>query len=74
MTTNDQSVPKVTEQRATWFCVDLEANGPVPGLYDMVSLGAVVVAPDARGELAIGSSIYLEIQPQAPRFDPRAGR
>ena len=58
--------------RATWFCVDIECSGPVPALYDMVSLGAVVVAPDARGELAIGSSIYLEIKPQAPRFDPRA--
>ena len=33
--------------RATWFCIDIEANGPVPGLYDMVSLGAtVVVLPD----------------------------
>lgn len=69
--------PKTTEQaggqrRATWFCVDLEANGPVPGLYDMVSLGAVVVAPDATGKLGIGESWYIEIQPQAPRFDASA--
>lgn len=62
----------MAEDRVTWFCVDLEANGPVPGLYDMVSLGAVVVAPDERGALAIGPSIYLEIQPQAPRLDPKA--
>lgn len=65
------STPPV-ETRVTWFCVDLEANGPVPGLYDMVSLGAVVVAPDEDGRLAIGASVYLEIQPQAPRFDPKA--
>ena len=60
------------EQRSTYFCVDLEANGPVPGLYDMVSVGAVVVAPDATGRLAIGEQLYLEIKPQAPRFDARA--
>ncbi len=61
-----------SERRTTYFCVDLEANGPVPGLYDMVSLGAVVVAPDQDGLLRIGASIYLEIKPQAPRFDPDA--
>lgn len=60
------------ETRATYFCVDLEANGQVPGLYDMVSLGAVAVAPDETGSLSIGASVYLEIQPQAPRFDPQA--
>ncbi len=61
-----------SENRTTYFCVDLEANGPVPGLYDMVSLGAVVVAPDAEGKLHIGDSFYVEIKPQAPRFDARA--
>ncbi len=60
------------EQRVTWFCVDIEANGPVPGLYDMVSLGAVVVAPGEDGRLAVGESFYMEIKPQAPRFDARA--
>ena len=39
--------------RATYFCVDIECNGPVPGLYDMVSLGAVVVAHDAHGQLVV---------------------
>ncbi|MFT5685433.1 MAG: ribonuclease T [Myxococcota bacterium] len=60
------------EQRSTYFCVDIEANGPVPGLYDMVSLGAVVVAPGESGQLEIGASFYMEIKPQAPRFDARA--
>ena len=60
------------EQRSTYFCVDIEANGPVPGLYDMVSLGAVVVAPGSSGRLEIGESFYMEIKPQAPRFDARA--
>lgn len=29
----------------TWFMVDIEADGPAPGLYSMVSFGAVVVEP-----------------------------
>ncbi len=64
----------VTETRATYFCVDIECNGVVPALYDMVSIGAVVVAPDASGALAIGEQLYLEIRPQAPRHDPSAAR
>lgn len=28
-----------------WISVDVEADGPVPGLYSMVSFGAVVVEP-----------------------------
>ncbi len=61
-----------TERRTTYFCVDIECNGPVPGLYDMVSLGAVVVAPGANGELALGETFYAELKPVAPRFDPGA--
>ncbi|MEE2750864.1 MAG: 3'-5' exonuclease [Myxococcota bacterium] len=57
-------------QRATWFCIDIECSGPVPALYDMISLGAVVVYD--REELEIGDSLYLEIVPQAPRVDPGA--
>jgi len=60
------------ESRATYFCVDIEANGPVPGLYDMVSLAAVRVAPDDDGRLRIGTVHYLELAPCAPRFDARA--
>ena len=62
------------ETRATWFCIDIECNGPVPGLYDMVSLGAVVVAPTEEGALALGEGFYIEIKPQAPRFDAGAAR
>ena len=60
------------ESRATYFCVDIEANGPVPGLYDMVSLAAIRVAPDADGRLSIRTVHYLELAPSAPRFDARA--
>ena len=43
----------------------------MPGLYDMISLGAVVVtsAPDG---LSIGETFYVEIKPTAPRMDERA--
>ena len=58
--------------RATWFCIDIEANGPVPGLYDMVSLGATVVFSDADHGLQLGEDFYIELQPVAPRFDARA--
>lgn len=58
--------------RATWFCVDIECNGPVPGLYAMVSLGAQQVTEDADGRLSLGASYYAELQPDAPRFDARA--
>ena len=57
--------------KATYFCVDIECNGPVPGLYDMVSLGAVAVYVD-DGLPKIGDSFYIEIRPQAPRFDAKA--
>lgn len=60
------------ETRATWFSVDIECSGPVPALYDMVSLGAVVVAPDDEGRLVIGESFYVELRPEGPRVDPGA--
>ncbi len=60
------------EARATWFCVDIECNGPVPGLYAMVSLGAVAVRADADGRLQKVASFYRELKPEAPRHDARA--
>lgn len=57
--------------RATWFCIDIECSGPVPGLYDMISLGAVDVREEA-GELRIGETFYVEIRPTAPKVDPGA--
>lgn len=60
------------ERRATYFSIDIECSGTVPALYDMLSLGAVVVGPGADGELRIGETIYLEFKPEAPRVDPGA--
>jgi len=54
--------------RATWFCVDIECSGPVPHLYDMVSLGAVAVAENG-GSYDIGAPFYIEIRPTSARVD-----
>ena len=62
----------MVKPRATWFCIDIEANGPVPGLYDMVSLGATVVFRDKNQSLQLGEDFYMELKPVAPRFDARA--
>ena len=48
-----------------YISVDVEASGPVPGEYSMLSLGACVVGQPEQ-------AIYLEIQPDSPRHDPEA--
>jgi DNA polymerase III epsilon subunit-like protein len=57
--------------RATWFCIDIECSGPVPALYDMVSLGAVRVS-GRPGAWSRSEPFYVEIRPSAPRVDPGA--
>ena len=57
--------------RATWFCIDIECSGPVPGLYDMLSIGGVRVVRSADG-WDMSEPFYVEIQPTAPRVDPGA--
>lgn len=57
--------------RATWFCVDIECSGPVPGLYDMLSVGVVAVTGEA-GAHRIGEPFYVEIQPTGAGVDAGA--
>lgn len=54
-----------------YICVDIEASGPVPGLYNMVSIAGVAVhlADDRHHR---GESFYFELQPVTDGFDPRA--
>ncbi len=48
-----------------YFSVDIEASGPIPGEYSMLSLGACRVdSPDRR--------FYAELQPISERFVPEA--
>ena len=62
----------MSEPRSTYFMVDVEASGPVPGLYNMVSLAATVVAPGLDGKLQVGGTLYLELRPVFAGHDPDA--
>ena len=56
-----------------YCCIDIEASGPVPAKYDIVSLGAVAVLPGPDGAHAIlPSRFYVELQPQGGIQDPHA--
>jgi DNA polymerase III alpha subunit (gram-positive type) len=57
--------------RVTYVCVDLEASGPVPPLYNLLSIGATIVRP-AGSHHEIGDSFYAELKPIFPGFDPGA--
>lgn len=59
-------------ERSTWYCIDIEASGPVPSLFDMISLGAVAVHEVGDGSLRLGDSFYVEIVPSAPGWEAEA--
>jgi DNA polymerase III alpha subunit (gram-positive type) len=56
-----------------YFCVDIEASGPVPPLFNMLSLGATVVRPEGDRHV-VGDTLYLEFRPVFPGFDADAMR
>src|SRR5438309_11985821 len=57
----------------TYLCIDIEASGPVPGLYNMVSLGVVPVRLGTDGKWSVDSiELYQEYQPVFPGWDPEA--
>jgi hypothetical protein len=49
--------------REIYFSVDIEADGPVPGIYSMLSLGVVRVDDQSR-------EFYAEMKPISENFDP----
>ena len=55
-----------------YVCIDCEASGPVPGLYNLVSLGAVPVVEEAGRHKILGNELYLEFQPAFPGFEREA--
>jgi DNA polymerase III epsilon subunit-like protein len=55
----------------TYFCVDCEASGPVPPLFNLLSIGVTVVRPRG-GPHVLGESFYVELKPIFPGFDPGA--
>ncbi len=50
----------------SWFMVDIEADGPIPGDYSMVCIGAVLVAP------GLDRTFYGRLKPISDRWDPEA--
>jgi ribonuclease T len=55
----------------TYVCVDLEASGRVPGLYNMVSIGGVAVTYNGEKHVR-GEEFYFELQPICDGFDAHA--
>lgn len=57
-----------------YCCIDVEASGPVPGLYDLVSIGGVAVVRTQAGTHAVAGHepFYVELKPQGGRVDPDA--
>jgi ribonuclease T len=49
----------------TFISVDIEASGPIPGEFSMLSLGACIVG-------ATEESFYVELKPITPNFQPEA--
>ena len=49
-----------------FICVDVEADGPCPGLFSMIELGAVVC------EWPQPSTFYTTLRPISQKFDPAA--
>lgn len=54
-----------------YFCLDCEASGPVPPLYNLLSIGVTVVRPEG-GRHVLGDTHYVELRPIFPGFDPGA--
>jgi len=50
----------------TYFMIDSEADGPIPGFYSMVELGAVIVEPE------LVRTFYGQLRPIGPFYDEDA--
>ncbi len=59
------------DPKTHYVCLDVEASGPVPGLYNLVSIGAVRVDLE-DGQHVRGESFYRELQPICDGFDEGA--
>lgn len=56
---------RTEKEREVYISVDIEASGPIPGTYSMLSLGAALVAdPDV--------SFYVELKPISKEAVPEA--
>lgn len=59
-------------QEIVFFSVDVEASGPVPGLYNLVSIGCVPVSRGATAWSPEEERFYVELRPIGGAFDREA--
>lgn len=52
----------MSRAKRVYYSVDVEASGPVPGLYNLLSIGTTVVRPEG-GQWVVGETQYLELRP-----------
>ncbi len=62
---------KIKDERTVYACIDIEASGPVPGFYNMVSIGGVAVRLDGETHVR-GEEFYFELKPISEGFDDHA--
>lgn len=55
-----------------YVSVDVEASGPLPPDYDLLSVGAVVVHEEEGGWRFDPEEFYVELKPRTGREDPEA--
>jgi DNA polymerase III epsilon subunit-like protein len=63
-----------TPAGCTYYSIDIEASGPIPGRFNLVSLGATVIHERPTSVLQIGPSIELLFRPVFEGQDPEANR
>ena len=54
-----------------YFCIDVEASGPVPPLFNLLSIG-VSALHEQDGGYKLGRSFYVELKPIFPGYDAAA--
>lgn len=50
----------------SWIMVDVETDGPCPGIFSMLSLGAIVIEP------ALNRTFFAKFRPIGDKFEPEA--
>jgi len=53
-------------EHMSWFIVDVEADGPIPGKYSMVSFGVIMLEP------TLSHTFYGQTRPMTQNFLPEA--
>ena len=62
----------VAWMQSTFFSIDVEASGPVPQLYSMLSIGICVIDAGAENTFSPGAELYLELVPAFDGVDNEA--